>query len=428
MNIACKLIPVIFLLPLFSIAQSNYRAGYVVTSKGDTVKGFIDYQAWDSNPTSISFKSALADREKKTFSMGDMSFFSVDGIATYKKFVCKISTDITDPRHVIEGRGTSFRIGSVFLKVLQKGKNLALYNYTDNLKTRFYIGEAPDYLPTELTYRIYIDRRATAIADNTVTENIYQKQLFALANKYNALDEKMTALLEDAFLKYATEDLLKIVSLVNGFSNTEFEEKYGERTKLSFYAGVLANASATASSSGSSYTSGGGNSSSSLMPGAVFGMMAEPNPGLGKMDFRLDLSINPSRFNTVYALKVIPYGQARATYNQLGIYINPHAVFNIYSSPAFKFYLGLGASVNFYFYSDQYFESQGQSSNPYFPKEPFYFNEVNVAFLVTGGFRIGSNWEIYFNYFTPTSTTSGDYFYFSNQIEQLGVSYFFNLK
>jgi len=428
MKAPVKLLFLMLVLPLFTTAQSNYRPGYVVTTKGDTVKGFIDYQTWDNNPSSISFKSTATDREKRAFSIRDMTSFSIDGLATYKKFVCFISTDITDPRHVIEGRDTSFRIDTVFLKVLQKGKNLALYSFTDILKTRFYIGEAPDYQPTELVYRLYIDRDATNIAGNTVNENTYQKQLFALANKYNAMDDKMTALLEDEFLKYAVEDLQRIVSQINGFSKAEFEKKYRDRTQLSFYAGLFANSSATSSASGSAYTSGGGHSSSSLLPGIVFGMTAEPNPGFSKVNFRLDVSVNSSKFNDVYPLKVIPYGQARATYNQLGIYFDPHVIFDIYSSPGFKFYLGLGASVSFNFYSDQYFESEGDNTNPFFPKEPFYFNQVNVAFMVTGGFRIGSNLELYFSYFTPTTTTSGDYFALSNQVEQIGISYFFHPK
>ena len=54
-----KLLLSLFLLPFFSVAQSNYKPGYVVTSKGDTIHGFIDLQAWDSNPTAISFKPAM---------------------------------------------------------------------------------------------------------------------------------------------------------------------------------------------------------------------------------------------------------------------------------------------------------------------------------------------------------------------------------
>ena len=51
-----KIISVLFLAPLFSLAQSNYQPGKVVTSSGDTLRGVIDYQAWTVNPETIFFK------------------------------------------------------------------------------------------------------------------------------------------------------------------------------------------------------------------------------------------------------------------------------------------------------------------------------------------------------------------------------------
>jgi hypothetical protein len=306
---------------------------------------------------------------------------------------------------------------------LQQGKNIALYSYTDNLKTRFYVGEAPGYEPKELIYRRYIDGNA---AGNTVAENIYQKQLFAFALKYRVLDDKLTAELEDPFLSYRRDDLLKIVSGINNISQADFEKVYARHGKLSFYTGATATLSSTSSASASGYSSGGGRPSSSALPGVLFGVAAQPDPDYGKVNFRLDLSINPGRFNAVYALKVLPYGQARTSYDQLGVFVNPHAIFDIYSSPGFKFYLGLGVSLDYFVYGNQYFESPSSASNPYFPKEPFYFNNINVAFLLTGGISIQNRWEIYFNYFTATSTTGGDYFYLSDQIKQVGISYFFN--
>lgn len=37
-------VSLILILPAFSFAQSNYKAGYVVTTKGDTLRGFINYK------------------------------------------------------------------------------------------------------------------------------------------------------------------------------------------------------------------------------------------------------------------------------------------------------------------------------------------------------------------------------------------------
>jgi hypothetical protein len=33
-------------LPFLSLAQSNYKRGYVITPKGDTLRGYIDFKEW----------------------------------------------------------------------------------------------------------------------------------------------------------------------------------------------------------------------------------------------------------------------------------------------------------------------------------------------------------------------------------------------
>src|ERR1700723_2731412 len=103
MRSSCKFLPILLFLPLFSAAQSNYQPGYVVTPKGDTVKGFIDYQAWDNNPGSIYFKTTLASRDKQTWSISNARYFNVTGLAAYKKSIVSISTDITNTTHLGEG-------------------------------------------------------------------------------------------------------------------------------------------------------------------------------------------------------------------------------------------------------------------------------------------------------------------------------------
>jgi hypothetical protein len=63
-----KLLLFFFLLPFFSLAQTNYKPGYVVTLKGDTLRGFIDYKEWIKNPKYISFKNTPGNREVESFS------------------------------------------------------------------------------------------------------------------------------------------------------------------------------------------------------------------------------------------------------------------------------------------------------------------------------------------------------------------------
>jgi len=414
------------LLPLSSFAQSNFKPGYVITLKGDTVRGLIDFQAWDSNPVAISFKQAIGERTKRSFTVNDINFFSITGQAAYKKFNCSISMDITDPSHIAEGRDTSFKVETVFLKILQSGENLALYSYTDNLKMRFYIGEAPNYTPTELIYRSYFDLTATNNPGRTVNENTYQKQLFALAIKYNALDDKLTALLENSFASYSRGDLLPIVSRINNISKAEFDKKYADVNKLSFYVSAALSMSAISSDAGSGYSAGGGGSASSYLPAIAFGINLAPDVNGGIAEFRADISVTSSQFNSLYQLRVSPYGGAKASFGQVSISLTPQALFNIYNKSDFKIYLGFGASLSASVFTNPHFESQTSALNPYFPKEPYYFNKINNAFLFKAGFRLHKNWEVYFNYFTKTTLTGGDYFALGNEMKQVGLSYFWS--
>jgi hypothetical protein len=123
-----KALLVLSFLPLITFAQSNYKPGYVVTLKGDTLRGFIDYREWNTNPTSINFKAAIADIKSRTFTPEDVSFFDINGMETYRRYAGPISMDATDKDHLSASLDTSFRQETVFFRVLQKGNNLALYS------------------------------------------------------------------------------------------------------------------------------------------------------------------------------------------------------------------------------------------------------------------------------------------------------------
>jgi len=416
-----KLSLVLFLLPLFSLAQSNYKPGYVVTLKGDTLHGFIDYQSWDSNPTSISFKSAVTDRKPQKFTVSNISYFNADGQETYQKYTGPISMDVTDYMHLGTGRDTSFRIDSVFLKVLQKGKNVALYSYTDNLKTRFYIGDAPYYTPIELGYKLYLDTQT----GRSVTENTYQKQLFALATKYNVLDDNLTNAFASA--DYRKPDLLPIVSKINKVSKTEYAKKYSDHAKVNFFISAALNAANTTSSSSSGYSEGGGKSYTSLLPALSLGINIAPNPNTGRVQFRADLSFTENQFNTSYQLKVSPYAGVTSSFNQLGVSFIPQVIYNFYNSENFKFYGGVGIALTYLSYSNSSFKSQnpGTSLDGIDTGDPYYFNNINNSFLLKLGVQFNKRFEIFADYFTSSPTTKNGYFEFNTATEQLGFIYFF---
>ena len=209
-----KIFLLITALPLLTVAQSNYKPGYVVKLNGDTLRGLIDYRGWDSNPDVIKFKQAQTSTVER-LTVNEINFFSLDKIGSYKKYTGTISMDNANPDNVQENRDTSFKIASVFLKVLQKGKNVALYSYSDNIKTRLFIGEQPDYQPAELVYRLYYDMEAVKIFEHgrTVNENTYMSQLYNLATKYNAVSTALQRDIEDS--GYREYYVLQVVKKIN---------------------------------------------------------------------------------------------------------------------------------------------------------------------------------------------------------------------
>jgi hypothetical protein len=412
------------LLPLFSLAQSNYKPGYVVTLKGDTVRGFIDYRNWDSNPSAISFKSTPDDRSKQKFTVSNIKLFCVSGFVTYKRSVCSVSLDETNTAHPNNGRDTSYKIDTVFLKVLQQGKHLALYAYADQIKTRFYIGEYPDYSPTELVYRLYYDSGAvTDRRGKSVDENTYLKQLFALATKYNALDDDLNRDFQGA--NYLSTDLLTIVSKINGVSKSELKMKYSEHGKFNFFISAALNISSTTSGDGSAYTAGGGVPYTSYQPAASFGVNFLPNANTGKVEFRLGVLFAQANFNTKYQLKVSPYVPVRATFDQLGISISPEIIYNFYNAENFKFYGGVGMVFTHFSYSNAHFGSQNPavSDNGIGQAEPYFFSPTDNSFLFQAGIQFNKKLEIFANYATSTITTKSNYWALNNNNKQIGILY-----
>ena len=423
MNSLKNVLFALLLLPLFSAAQSNYKPGYVVNLNGDTVKGFIDFRGWDSNPTDVSFKRDINDKEKKTYTLSDITQFGVTGLATYKKYVCSISMDATNSTHLGEGRDTSSKIETVFLKVLQTGKNLALYEYRDGLKTRFYIGEAPGYNPIELVYRLYYDTGSQS-GSRTVSDDIYQKQLFALANKYNALDDRLTRMFSNT--SYNADDILAITSRINNISKADFESKYSSHTKIQLYVSGGLNITTTTSAASTFYSAGGGVSYTSFLPAVAVGINVIPNPVVGRINIRADVGLALSQVNAQYTLKVTPMLPAKASFNAATLSFTPKLIYNIYNAANFKFYLGAGLQLTESSYSNAYFGPQNKSANSAnFPSEQYYFDKSDNAFLVTAGFLVAKNLEIYFNYVSSRLITNDGYFSFYSSSEQVGVNYFF---
>lgn len=144
----------VLITPLFCSAQYNFFKGYVVTNAGDTLRGYIQGKESNSNPTSVKFKPTV-DSKVEQYSIKDLRAFSVADKEKYGRHLVDISLDKVVLEELSVGIDTSFVQKEVFLKVLQVGEKVNLYQYEDDLKTRFYIKEKG--MPTPVELKIYSD-------------------------------------------------------------------------------------------------------------------------------------------------------------------------------------------------------------------------------------------------------------------------------
>jgi len=223
-----SLLLVLLLVPCYTMAQSNFQPGLIVNSKGDTIRGTIDFRDWENSPKTILFKADGAAAPQK-LSAGQVNFFSVavGHLEAFVSYVGPITTDNTDIGRLSIGKDSSTRIDTIFLRVLQDGKRLKLLTYTDALKTRFFIAESFSDRPAELTYRIYWNSQEANGTDRTSYETAFKGQLYDEAVKAGV----MTASLKTDISKsqYRADDLVHIASIINGISSSDVSKNNGSK-------------------------------------------------------------------------------------------------------------------------------------------------------------------------------------------------------
>jgi len=408
----------ILTIPFFVFAQSNYKPGYVVTVKGDTVRGFINYQEWDANPEAITFKKAL-DSQGVKYGVNDISSFGIDKLETFVRYSGKISTNPVAIDNVVtdaESAGdTSFRVATVFLKVLEKGNRVALYSYRDDIKLRLYVGNAPDYTPIELIYRL----------TRTNTERTYQKQLSAVALRNNELNDALITRI--ARSEYNEDNVLDIVSRINHVSKIEFDKTHYSGGSLSLFAGAGISICTTSPSSVSPYAESGGTSHTSVGPQASFGLTLYANPATRALQFRLELSAGQNKFQSLYTLKVSPYKPTEVLFTVTSVCISPQIIYNVYNTDNFKAFVGVGVAFRQFSYSNAYFGTQnhdGTEAN-IAQAEPFGFSGSDNAMLGKAGIQIGKHLVIYGAVESNVTVTETIYFSLSSSYKQIGLNYIF---
>ncbi len=412
----------VFTSPFFCRAQTNYKPGYIINLKGDTIRGFIDYRDWNNNPEKISFKNTI-ESKSQIFNTNTINYFAVDQVTAYQKFVVIISTKADNLNNSSSNTDTSYKV-KVFLQVLQKGENLALYSYASPLKTLFYIGEAPDFMPVELVYRNPDTNRPAILTQNiTGNEITYMKQLFNLSTKYHKDSEVVKKDIEMS--TYNTSDLTNLVKILNGYDKRTDSIHKKLYREVIFFAGTGISITNTSSNTSTPYNQSGGKNHTSLFPKLTLGFNAYTNPITRRLILAGELGFTGNLFNVTYQNLKFPYGTFQYKFNQYTISFSPQIIYNIYNGQSFRFFAGGGGSVNFSNYGNRLFTSLTGTNN--LTVQPFQFNNFSVSFLAKAGVLLYNKVEIYTdNLFNTDVTNQNDnYFFLQAKVIQIGINYHF---
>ncbi|MGZ3777566.1 MAG: hypothetical protein ACXVI9_08205, partial [Mucilaginibacter sp.] len=412
-----KFLPLLFVVviaPTILFAQSNFKPGCIVGFKGDTTKGFIDYREWSFNPTRINFKQSLDDKQSRQLTANDIIYFELTGFESYRLYTGPITMD--DPNHVNESRDTSTKTGAFFLKILQKGRRVTLYSYTDEVKTRFFIQEEGRQ-PGELIYRSYLAADETSPEKRRqVTENIYFRQLSVVADKYHLLDGAMQSEIRHA--DYYKQNLLKIVSRINNLSKSEYREKYNEKTKINFFvSGALGMVNIKTYGT---YAAAGGKAASSIVPALSFGVNMWADHNTGAIRFILEGTVSGNKYNSIYIYTGSPYVPVRYSYKDTWVALSPQIVYNYYNTAAFKAFVGIGLAFTIHNYtgtydinyqntqvtnaplkSDNFLNNQGGSS---------FFDTFNIPVAFKAGMCFKEKIEVFARYYAPYQVSQDHFF------------------
>jgi hypothetical protein len=393
----------VLFIPLISFSQANYLKGYVITTKGDTIKGFINYGNWNYNPQKIKFKTV--DNLLQTYTPEQVQYVNIEGVNEYQSYHGPITLDNTKGNNYFID--TNKAIVNIFLRVLQRGKNLSFFEYNDHVNVRYFVQENGSKDVNQLIEH----GGGTDRTDFLAAINPYKIQLTNEAAKFNAATDDLVSIVDYAeYTELAIGDVIKKINRDNYIIVKKKKEKIA-----TFYIGAGINIS-SASYTGSLVTANERlGSKSSYLPKVDLGDDFFLDPYVKRIVFRVELSFEASKqalnSNTSYDIV--------SRYNAYTATLSPQIIYNIYNNPSFKVYLGAGVSENFVLYNnviDNYGLGLYQDG---------YLNKIYLCFPVRVGVILNQHIEISVTYADFNSINVDHYYGINNSLIQIGINYLF---
>lgn len=190
MKIKCYVAPFLlfyFLLNFqFLFSQANYIPGYIVSSKGDTISGYINYQDWGITPKEISFKKKMNEIKTSYTSKQIKAFGVAEDI--YRSASIETAWH-SDKNGNLEYNSTlNLQLDTIFLQALILGDK-SLFQITNSLGLKnFYLLKNDEF--SLLKYKKYNDKINGV---NTISEiRTYLTQLRTYFQDCPSIQTKIT--------------------------------------------------------------------------------------------------------------------------------------------------------------------------------------------------------------------------------------------
>jgi len=405
----------LLLFPFICFSQSNFQKGIIVNHERDTISGFIDYREWTKNPSEILFKKTLTSEAKK-LAEKEITYFEVVNNEAYRLALLPISMDKVDLPDLSIGTDSTHIFRAVFLKIIEKGKNVTLLSYRDNLKTRFYIETGKGV--EELVFkRYYLDEKK----QKTSTENLFRGQLLAVSQK-SAVE--ITPAFREKISKtdYTINSLSAIIRNING------QNPKSKTASSRFFAGALLSQNSTAYKGENVLTNGG--AAVNYSPGMTLGFDIFFNPRTQKLMFRNELTLSSSK---AAISRDEGYKKTAHSFQQMILAISPQIIQNAYNTNQLKINVGAGLSGTFARTNNNYYRvSYQQQGSGFSDSERKDFIEIKkfwYALPIRTGIVFRNRYEVSAQYTVPISSISNYQTYSINRSSMnLGFNYLFSKK
>lgn len=196
----------IFLITFFQtkvIGQQNFREGYIIDLKSDTVRGEIKYHKWSITPNRIEFRKD-AGAGSVFYRPNDIKGFGVSG----KNYIGIITLVEKSPHKIHELNyewGFKLVIDTVFLEDIAGGSKPVYYHKDYKGKVNFFIMSDSGIAP--LLYKMYRSEESDYSRPITamVKDENYKRYLYAYLHDCPAIEIRIRK------MKYELKDFLRLI-------------------------------------------------------------------------------------------------------------------------------------------------------------------------------------------------------------------------